>query len=433
VKFGRASVSIGQWMMHESEDGSFLFSIYGIGSFMSFAPNGESQEISSTTGLRILNEVNFCSYLKNVRTVVFGNLASNCGAGDNLFSERYNDIEELNTLLKQERPNVLIITSEWPETYSYTLSIAMLTELPIIVLNTSSHFYSAISSRLMSYNNSFFHDFKNLTDLVRLADSVKVPYLRLIDSSKSASLPWKNIFHPVLYNVVLIASKIIPSKHPLWYHSSRSRFSLEDRYLQTIETIRSVRQYIPNSYIVFIDNSDFQARVSHELRSLVNLFVNDVDDRELIVKTDLSEAKQLGELSLLASGISALERNKVMYRNLFKLTGRYILNSRFKYQTFDNSRNIFKIASSKHYIDAGKTFYAYTCFFKISYGYIEVFKSAIKKLAVQLQTMMTENIPVHLHDDLEARLPWMLPDVMFVSNLGVTQRVSVWDTPDTDI
>ena len=46
----------------------------------------------------------------------------------------YNTIEEFNNILIKVKPNILLELSLWPETYSYTLSLAMITSLPILCL-----------------------------------------------------------------------------------------------------------------------------------------------------------------------------------------------------------------------------------------------------------------------------------------------------------
>jgi glycosyltransferase involved in cell wall biosynthesis len=47
------------------------------------------------------------------------------------FSGAYED-DELPLLIARERPDCVFFPAQWPETYSYTLSVAMRTGLPII-------------------------------------------------------------------------------------------------------------------------------------------------------------------------------------------------------------------------------------------------------------------------------------------------------------
>lgn len=61
------------------------------------------------------------------------------------FSGLYDD-DELPLLLTRERPDLIFFPAQWPETYSYTLSVAMQTGLPIIASRLG-----AFSERLANY------------------------------------------------------------------------------------------------------------------------------------------------------------------------------------------------------------------------------------------------------------------------------------------
>ncbi len=61
------------------------------------------------------------------------------------FSGPYDD-DELPSLIARERPDLVFFPAQWPETYSYTLSVAMRTALPIIAPRLG-----AFSERLAEY------------------------------------------------------------------------------------------------------------------------------------------------------------------------------------------------------------------------------------------------------------------------------------------
>lgn len=196
-----------------------------------------------------------------------------------------------------------------------------------------------------------------------------------------------------------------------------------------MESIVSIRKHLPDSFVVLIDNSN----VSRELGSLVDLMVSDVTNETLRRATDEAEAKQLGEAMLLLQGLEALKQQQVMFKHLFKLTGRYVLNDDFNYSTYRNSMNVFKLAKLGRSVSLHKDFYAYTCFFKIDWEHVESFRAALSRIVGDLSHMLESNIPTMLHDDVESRLSLMLPNVKYVQVLGVTQRVSTWETEDKDI
>ena len=132
-----------------------------------------------------INIENLINYYKNnslVQIIIFGIL-------DNYdYAYKYNNINELNYLLIKHKPNILLETSLSPETYSYTLTIKKLTQLPIFYLNKT--FDSVIVNRLTDYDKKYM--FNTINDRVK--------------STKINSFVWfrkKTIF----YNRSIISSK----------------------------------------------------------------------------------------------------------------------------------------------------------------------------------------------------------------------------------
>jgi hypothetical protein len=73
----------------------------------------------------------------NIKIVIFGKIANS----NYKHCYSYNNVNELNELLKTYKPNMLLECSLWPETYSYTLSLSILTDLPILILKK---FFSSV-------------------------------------------------------------------------------------------------------------------------------------------------------------------------------------------------------------------------------------------------------------------------------------------------
>jgi len=73
----------------------------------------------------------------------------------------YNNINEFNEILVKTKPKALLELSLWPETYSYTLTLAMLTKLPIFTLK--KYFESVVEDRLKGYNKSYY--FSTISEL----------------------------------------------------------------------------------------------------------------------------------------------------------------------------------------------------------------------------------------------------------------------------
>ncbi len=143
--------------------------------------------------------------------------------------------------------------------------------------------------------------------------------------------------------VVIVNSKIVVSENPFSYTPIRSIYSVEERYEQTLETIRSVRRHLPGSHLLFVDNSVLPEAMRENLRGLVETFLNPADDADLRQDTDVTPTKALGELAHLRYATQALDGLGLEWSQLFKLCGRYVLSDVFDYSLFNNERNQFKV------------------------------------------------------------------------------------------
>jgi len=108
----------------------------------------------------------------NIKVIIFG-----CTNFDYEHKYPYKNIDELNNLLKIFKPNILFETSIWPETYSYTLTLSMLTQLP--VLSFKKQFKNVIENRLKKYDKKFFYE--NMDDFFLLVNNLKQNYFYTID------------------------------------------------------------------------------------------------------------------------------------------------------------------------------------------------------------------------------------------------------------
>jgi hypothetical protein len=74
----------------------------------------------------------------------------------------YSNITELNELLIKFKPNIWIEASKWPETYSYCLTLSMITELPILYLHKD--FISVVENRLSKYPKAI--EYSNIKQVI---------------------------------------------------------------------------------------------------------------------------------------------------------------------------------------------------------------------------------------------------------------------------
>ena len=346
----------------------------------------------------------------------------------NITQQEYKSIDEFNKILNLFKPKVILFTSLCPETYSYTLTLAMLTELPIIYYDIGE---CVVSKRLGEYK---FDSYKlsDINNLGTIIDNICInnkgrPY-KLIDNLISVSTYWDNLFiyNDANYNykyenVVLITSKIYVSNNKFSYTNKRSIYTKEERYEQTINTINSIKKYIPNVFIVLIDNSIFTENEKDALINNTNIFINH-NDKILDYYTNSNEIKALAELCQIKYALNLINNYNIKFNNFFKITGRYIVNDKFLYDTyaiiFKNDNTFKRNKSLKDRL------YYYTCFYKISQNNFNDYVNKIYELYSELVLKPYES--TYNVIDLEFLLPSQLP-FKEINDLGITQYISCFN------
>lgn len=102
----------------------------------------------------------------------------------------YNNINEFNKILVKTKPKALLELSLWPETYSYSLTLAMLTQLPIFTLKKC--FESVVENRLKSYNKYYY--FSTINELNNLINSKTQNFLYTIKPYIYYNKFWNELF-----------------------------------------------------------------------------------------------------------------------------------------------------------------------------------------------------------------------------------------------
>jgi hypothetical protein len=139
-----------------------------------------------------------------------------------------------------------------------------------------------------------------------------------------------------MLNLVIITSVIKTIDKKLSYTNTRSIFSHEERYIQTLNTIDSIKKYYDDRYIILIEGSIIPIEWENELKKRVNYYFN-ISENEIIKKNIDSEIKGLGEVTLLYSYFLSEHFRSIreIVDNIMKISGRYYFNN--------NSININKL------------------------------------------------------------------------------------------
>jgi len=305
----------------------------------------------------------------------------------------------------------------------------MITKLPIVYHNK---FYpNTVQRRISLYQNAYSFDdiYKLSIDwiikkkqnyLFTIKPNIYFPpfWSTYFGENKNDSQITSNIFAEDV-NVVMITSKIYVSSTPFSYIKSRSIYTKEERFNQTFDTIRSIRQYIPNSFIILYDNSHFTNTEYHEIKNVVDCFINHHNDETVNYLTNHSIHKVFGEISHTYKILKYLNTyyRGMKIKNVFKITGRYVIDNRFQYSQYDNEETIFK--RNELVIDRA---YYFTCFYKIGSAKIDFFNEIMEELYEDIQNNCYE------HEEWEVLLPTLLyKQFTVVNELGITQKIAVWE------
>jgi len=145
--------------------------------------------ISEIKGFYMVSRLIELSKIDNTfEVIIFGRINMNY---DKQYS--YANIDELNILLEKYKPNVWIDGSIVPETYSFTLTLMMITGLPIFY--QAKTFNSVMENRLESYNNKYeFDNIYDLLDDITILTAKRQDYFYTIDNKIYFNDFWDSYF-----------------------------------------------------------------------------------------------------------------------------------------------------------------------------------------------------------------------------------------------
>ena len=167
-------------------------------------------------------------------------------------------------------------------------------------------------------------------------------------------------------NLFLVTSVINIPNLPFSYTKTRSIYTMNERFEQTINTINSIKNKIPDVKILFIECSELPKEFEDYLIQNCDYFINVYND-EVIRNKVFGLSKSLGEGTLILNSINFVETNNIKFKNFFKISGRYFLSNNFKYSNYDN--NLIIVQKINNDINNISTF-----LFKLNYNNLFLFK-----------------------------------------------------------
>lgn len=195
-------------------------------------------------------------------------------------------------------------------------------------------------------------------------------------------------------NIVIITSTINTIKLPLSYTNTRSIYTEEERFQQTLLTIESIKKYIPNYVIILLETSKINEIKEDTLSIEIGengLYLNYSND-EVLLRIINGNNKSYAEGSTILKFLKSIDFKRLCSTtskkvNLFKISGRYYLNNNSNIDEFVgnkiNDLNCFRQIDNI-YGNYTSTKCYYSVFYKISginiNNFIDIFASNLHKL-----------------------------------------------------
>lgn len=181
---------------------------------------------------------------------------------------------------------------------------------------------------------------------------------------------------------VIIISVVSCTDNALNYTDVRSVFSAEMRLKQTIKTVESVREKIPDADIYWIEGGLWD--VHDFVAEKVNNYIYLGGDSRVRRAVD-SKHKGLGEVELCLKSLDMMKD----YDFLFKISGRYYLSEKFEVNKFNYDMLNFKCYAQNGSIPSGVEKYISGSYSTRLYGIPQknytLYRSALKKSKVRLR------------------------------------------------
>jgi hypothetical protein len=141
---------------------------------------------------------------------------------------------------------------------------------------------------------------------------------------------------------IFLITSVINTGNAAWsYTATRSVFTPQERFEQTLETIESIRKYHGSARIFLAECSDLSESMTQALTEKVEAFFQFYDDPAVRSACLQSEKKGYGEAQKTLKVVEYLLANAIEFNRLFKISGRYYLNEQFNAAAFSSDAYTF--------------------------------------------------------------------------------------------
>jgi len=179
-----------------------------------------------------------------------------------------------------------------------------------------------------------------------------------------------------MYNGIFIIPSALIAK------SSVSKFSNDERFEQTIETLKSIDKYCPNSLKIIVDVS-YAAPEKFKIETLIEFGAVYINGAENETIRQYSEAghRSLGETCAMIVALNYIEQNSIKAKRIYKMCGRYCLTEDFKYNVEDQ-KDSYVFLPPRFEVGLGNILE--TRLWHLDFSLLENFKGKINKILQDL-------------------------------------------------
>lgn len=188
----------------------------------------------------------------------------------------------------------------------------------------------------------------------------------------------------------------------------RSIYSTEERFQQTIETLKNVKRNIPNCHLILAEGTKLNNEQLKTFTSLCDELI--LLDEEYNIKNAVeSKNKSLGEMTTLYFAVEYIINHKIEYDMMIKICSRNLLNSKFDLKIFENKDKFYMRCFSNNF----NQWYS-SGMYCIGFNCLPIFKNILEQ--------SIESIKQNKIDNAESNLYFFIPKdkVILVDEIGIS-------------
>ena len=212
-------------------------------------------------------------------------------------------------------------------------------------------------------------------------------------------------------DLFIITSVINTENIPWSYSTVRSAFSVEERFQQTLHTIQSIRDNAESSIILLVECSDLSKEMETILKSKVDYYLQCYTMEHIRAACIQNGLKGYGEVMKTREAVTYIKQHCIPFQRLFKISGRYYLNSSFSKMNYAMNDYSFKM-----YDDHSGS----TVLYSVSNSLLDHFENTLQTIITIYQTNGARGY--------ETLLPVMCNPKKLIGTLGVCGYVAIPDS-----